>query len=235
MKRSTLVLAIIIFLVFITLLSFLHSYSTHTSYISTLDKVLLSIIESLWNLISQPAVAGIITLFIILRFGLPQRFDPLKYFSELTASVGNVSLSGKVDPTKLIQFSDSSEASSVIDPPLSNAEEIITKFPSRETEFLTDVANKTLSMDKMIAIARNAFLPEWEKGEKAEDKIFLYGISLGILRALNKILLKYEMEKDDDGYYNHSITIEEPILTLLFNHRRDLAIKDSSQKNKTGN
>jgi len=82
----------------VTCHTFRHSFATH---IVALDEILISGLAALRDFVTLPIVAGAIAVLVLVRILFPSSGGILSILDELTASIGPLSVSGKLGHSKL--------------------------------------------------------------------------------------------------------------------------------------
>ncbi len=216
----------IVFLIFgigiLALLALLHSIATNTPYIVALDEIIFSGIASLWELISQPIIAGAIVVLLFIRKILPSSSGFLSLVDELTASIGPFSLKGKMDSSRLFsQVEADQEQHSVEDLPKSHEiTEVISRIDPTITKILVEIANKEMSEEDILSIFSQR---RWDIGKK-HNKTLVTGYTAGIIQSFDGILFDYS-SNDVGDETRVLVSIESSILELLYDRIKEIEIE----------
>lgn len=217
----------------IALLAFLHSEASGVTFLLALDEILLAGLRSLWDFAAQPVVAGILLIFILLRYFLPSSTGLLSIWEELTASVGPFSVKGKLDSSRFLSQVETEARPAQrpeLRPEAGDNSEIVGKLDPIVAGVLVDLANREMSEEELVnAVSRRLMGKEpIGKSEKAATA----GFVVGVVKSFNGILLNYS-SKGEEEEFKVLITIDRAILEPLYERLKSLALEEAPENSQS--
>lgn len=220
-------LAFLVTATLVALLSLLQSYATQTTFLVALHQVLVDFMNKGWEFLVQPAVAAIIAIFILLRLGLPSVGGLLGMLEELSASIGPLSVKGKLDASRLLtepEVDGIAHEVAELEPRGQTIEDVVSNLDFKITKLLVDLANRKVRESDMVSMVTTILHGDNRKDDISKTASLAW--SAGILRSLRGTLLQISRESIDDDY-EITVTISRPTLDLLYERLKQLGLEDA--------
>jgi hypothetical protein len=212
-------------LVLLALAILLHSHAKQLTLLVALHEILGALLSGVWEFISQPIVAAIIVTFLLLRFGIPSGSGLLAVLDELSATIGPLSVKGKIDASRLLTEPEPSGTPPATVRPQQmdrTTQGIVGNLDLKVTKFLVDVANRRLPKAELESLVSTIIWGEHRKD--AASRAAAISWSAGILRSLRGTLLEFSMETPGDNL-EIDVTISRPTLDLLYERLKQLGLE----------